>query len=117
MMALVEPPIAISSIIAFSTASCVSTRRAVSPAFTISTTRRPLWRAARRRRAMTAGIVAVPGSIRPSASAIQPIVLAVPSIAQEPTHGSARFSMAANCASSISPRCFQPMDSVTMLPS
>ena len=48
---------------------------------------------------------------------IRVMVLAVPSMAQDPTHGSARSSISRNSASPISPLDFQPTASVTMLPS
>lgn len=116
-MPLVEPPIAMSTAMAFSSERRVISRRALIPRSQRRITARPVCRAARSLRAMTAGMVAEPGSAMPIASARQHIVLAVPSIAQEPAHGSARFSMALNAASPISPRRFQPTASVTMLPS
>ena len=83
-MALVEPPIASSTRTAFSIASAVMIRLGRRSVPIISTARRPLASAARSRSACTAGIAAVPGSVMPSASAIEAMVLAVPITAQLP---------------------------------
>ena len=78
---------AIPSFTAFSRPSREMTFRAVSPSRTISTMRRPEARAARRRSAMTAGIMLVPGRHMPMASATAHMVLAVPRKEQEPQEG------------------------------
>ena len=84
MIALVEPPIASSTRSAFSTDFAVMIRLGRRSVPISSTARRPLASAARRRSACTAGIAAVPGSVMPSASAIEAMVLAVPITAQVP---------------------------------
>ena len=61
-MPLVEPPIAMSTVMAFSSDWRVISLRAVIPRFQRCITARPVCRAARSLRAMTAGMVAEPGS-------------------------------------------------------
>ena len=82
--AFVEPPSAISTVIALSNAVLVSTSAGRGPAVASSTARRPEASAACWRRASTAGIVAVPGRVIPSVSARQDIVDAVPISLQWP---------------------------------
>ena len=84
MIALVEPPIASSTLSAFSTAARVTMRSGVSLEDARLSAAAPLASAARRRSAWTAGIAAVPGSAMPSASAMHAMVLAVPMTAQVP---------------------------------
>ena len=84
MIALVEQPIAIATVIAFRNASrlWIADGRRSSP--TISTMRRPTCVAMRWWLASTAGIDDAPGKAMPSASAIAVIVLAVPIVMQVP---------------------------------
>jgi hypothetical protein len=74
----VLPPIAMSTRIAFSKASRVRMRVGRRSSATISTIRFPVASARARRRESAAGIAALPGSVIPSASAIEAIVEAVP---------------------------------------
>ena len=84
MTALVEPPIAALTRIAFSKALRVSTFERFIFSRTISTARRPASRASTLRRASTAGMAALPGMPTPSASTIEAIVEAVPIVMQCP---------------------------------
>ena len=84
-MPLVEPPIASSTRIAFSKAAGVSTRSMVRRSRAICTARAPVCSAMRMRSAVTAGGEAPPGTVMPSASAMQAMVLAVPITEQVPT--------------------------------
>ena len=86
--ALVEPPIAISTVMAFSSACRVMMREGRRSSPTISTMRRPLSSAMARRRESGAGMLAQPGSVMPSASARLVMVEAVPITVQWP--GAAR---------------------------
>src|SRR5216110_508513 len=85
MIALVEPPIAMSLLIALSKALAVriSEGRGPPPCAS-STARRPLSSARARRRESGAGIAALPGRVMPRASAIEAIVDAVPMTMQWP---------------------------------
>ena len=87
-MALVEPPMASSTRSAFSTDFGVMMSRGSSRPLPLATAsciaRAPEASAARSRSAWTAGIAAVPGSMMPSASPMQAMVLAVPITAQVP---------------------------------
>ena len=89
-MALVEPPMANNTRMAFSNAFSVSTLSMVKPFLAISTAMRPLSSAMRMRSAVTAGGDAPPGTVMPKASAMQAMVLAVPMTEQVPT-------LATNC--------------------
>ena len=80
--ALVEPPIAPLTMIAFSNASRVRIFDIRRSSRTISTMRRPAIRASSRRRESTAGIAAFVGNPMPSASTIDAIVDAVPIVMQ-----------------------------------
>ena len=102
-MALVEPPIASSTRIAFSTDFAVMICDGRSGFFASSTARAPLASAARKRSACTAGIAAVPGSAMPSASAIDAMVDAVPITAQVPAVVARLPSIRSISARSISP--------------
>ena len=84
-MPLVEPPMASSTRIAFSTdfAVTISDGRGP-PVLIISIAQTPVASAARMRSACTAGMAAVSGRLMPSASATQAMVLAVPMTAQVP---------------------------------
>ena len=63
----------------------------------------PVASAARKRSACTAGIAAVPGSIRPSASVMQAMVEAVPMTAQVPAVTARAPSTSEISASATSP--------------
>ncbi len=79
MTALVEPPIAMSARMALSKAGAVKISLGLGPpAVAISTARRPASSASASRRESAAGMAALPGSVMPSASAIEAIVEAVP---------------------------------------
>ena len=93
--ALVEPPKAMVTAMAFSNASLVRIWRAVMPCRSISTTAIPLLRAKPSRRRSTAGGAAEPGSDMPSASAALAMVLAVNIPPQAPSPGQMAFSILA----------------------
>src|SRR5436305_6120026 len=79
MIALVEPPIAMSARIALSNAFAVRISEGLGPPVRASSTaRRPDSSASASRRESGAGIAALPGSVMPSASAIEAIGEAVP---------------------------------------
>src|SRR5262249_10363707 len=79
MIALVEPPIASRTRSAFSTEAGVMTSRGSGPPERAkAAARNPLASAIRSRSACTAGMVALPGKLMPSVSAMQAMVLAVP---------------------------------------
>ena len=71
-------------------ASVISSLGLGAPALAISAARLPLASAMRRRSAWVAGVVALIGSDRPSASTMQAMVLAVPITMQVPTEGARR---------------------------
>ena len=83
MTALVEPPIASSTVIALSNASAVRTARGRTLRAS-STARLPVASASATRRASIAGTAADPGRLIPSASTTDAIVEAVPISAQWP---------------------------------
>ncbi|MPM54804.1 hypothetical protein SDC9_101584 [bioreactor metagenome] len=92
--ALVEPPSAISRVMAFSNASRVRMSRTVMPCRSRSTTASPeRWAYVSRRRS-AAGGAAEPGSDMPSASASEAIVLAVYIPPQAPSPGQMARSIA-----------------------
>jgi len=74
---LVDPPMAISTLMAFSKAVRVMMSLAFTPLFSNSMTANPLSKATRLFLANTAGAVAQPGMDMPRASVIQAMVLAV----------------------------------------
>ncbi len=84
-MPLVEPPIASSTRSAFSNAFAVRMRSGVTWFLASATARLPVRSAMRMRSAVTAGGDAPPGTMMPSASATQAMVLAVPITEQVPT--------------------------------
>jgi hypothetical protein len=85
MMAFVDPPIAMSARMALSNACAVRICDGRGPpSRAISTARRPASSACASRRESGAGIAAFPGSVMPSASAIEAIVDAVPITMQCP---------------------------------
>ena len=83
-MALVEPPMAISVVTAFSKAARVAIRDGRTSCQTISTARRPQATARRECADWTAGMDAAPGKMKPSASTTQAIVAAVPIVMHTP---------------------------------
>jgi hypothetical protein len=83
-MALVEPPMASSTRSAFSTDLGVMISLGFGPCAASVTACLPVASAARKRSECTAGIAAVPGSVMPSVSAMDAMVLAVPMTAQVP---------------------------------
>ncbi len=83
-MALVEQPVAMATVTAFSTAARVMILSGVRSSHTISTARRPQWVDMRWWLASAAGMDEAPGSDRPIASAIAVMVLAVPMVMQWP---------------------------------
>ncbi len=86
--ALVEPLVACNTTEALRTAVLVMIWRGVgAPAFAISTARLPVASAMRMRSEETAGAVAAPGSVKPSVSAIDAMVEAVPITMQVPDVG------------------------------
>ncbi len=103
MIALVEPPSASRTRIAFSTASAVMIRLGRRSEPISDTAIRPVSSAMRSRSASTAGIAAAPAGIMPSASASDAIVLAVPMTAQEPAVLASRRSTASISSSLTSP--------------
>ena len=84
MIALVEQPIAIATVIAFSNALRVWILLGVRSSHTISTMRRPHSEAMRMWPASAAGIEDAPGSVMPIDSAIAVMVEAVPMVMQVP---------------------------------
>ncbi len=104
MIALVEPPIAMSLLIALSKALAVriSEGRGPPPCAS-STARRPLSSARARRRESGAGIAALPGRVMPRASAIEAIVDAVPMTMQWPDERERHASTSQSSSSVIRP--------------
>ncbi len=102
-MPFVEPPTASSTRSAFSTLRSFTMRSGVTPSRASSTARAPVASATRKRSACTAGGVAAPGRLMPSASVTHAIVLAVPITAHVPAVV-ARFDSSSRMrASSSSP--------------
>ncbi|MCP9272392.1 hypothetical protein NM203_09355 [Mycolicibacterium sp. CAU 1645] len=106
--ALVDPPKAITTAMAFSKASLVRRSRAVMPRRSISTTASPDLRAYSSRRLSIATGDALPGSDIPSASAAEAMVLAVYIPPQAPSPGQMARSMMSTSARDISPREHAP---------
>ena len=113
--ALVDPPSALASAIAFSNACLVRMSRGRIPSRSISTTAAPAAVASSSRRRSTAGGDAEPGSERPSASPIELIVLAVNIPPQAPSPGHAFFSIACSSSSVIVPAAHAPIASNTLV--
>ncbi len=107
-MPLVEPPMASSTRIAFSNASGVRILSMVRPSRAICTARAPVSSATRMRSAVTAGGDAPPGTVMPSASAMQAMVLAVPITEQVPTLATSWLLTSAISCASISPARNRP---------
>src|SRR6476660_8438797 len=104
MRPLLEPPIACSTTCAFRNDDAVSNSLGFGPlALAIPAATLPLASAERKRSACGAGIVALIGSDRPSASVMQAMVEAVPITMQVPTDGASRPLTSSISASSISP--------------
>ncbi len=101
--ALVEPPSAITTAMAFSNASRVRICRAVMPARSMPTTASPERCANPSRRRSTAGGAAEPGSDMPSASPTAAIVLAVYMPPQAPSPGQIARSMRSTSSRVIRP--------------
>src|SRR6266536_857326 len=109
MRPLVEPPIAWSTTCAFLNEAAVRTSLGRGPlALAIAAATLPLASAERNRSACGAGIVALIGSDRPSASVMHAIVEAVPITMQVPTDGASRPLTASISMSSISPARYFP---------
>ena len=106
--ALVDPPNAITTAMAFSNASLVMMSRAVMPRLSSSTTASPLALAKPSRRRSLAGGAALPGSDMPMASAALAIVLAVYMPPQAPSPGQIARSMVSTSSRDISPREHAP---------
>ena len=87
MVALVDPPMALCTTMAFSNASRV--RMSLTRMFLLMSSKicRPACRAPAKISRMVAGISAAPGSVRPRASAMHCIVLAVPRKVHAPQEG------------------------------
>ena len=102
--ALVEPPKAMTTAMAFSNASLVRMSLAVMPRRSSSTTAWPLRLANPSRRRSVAGGEALPGSDMPSASAALAIVFAVYIPPHAPSPGQMARSMASTSSRLISPR-------------
>src|SRR5450432_2119716 len=104
MSPLVEPPIACSTTCAFRNAGGVKSSLGRGPlALAITAATLPLASAERNRSAWGAGIVALIGNDRPSASVMQAMVEAVPITMQVPTDGASRPLTASISTSSIFP--------------
>ena len=112
---MVEPPRAMTTVIAFSNASLVMICRAVMPLRSRLTTASPEATAKASRRLSGAGGAALPGSAMPRASATLAIVFAVYMPPQEPSPGQAAFSMASSSSRVISPRAQAPTPSKTSM--
>src|SRR3978361_1980295 len=109
MSPLAEPPIACSTTCALRNEDLVRNSLGFGPfAFAISAATLPLASADRKRSAWGAGIVALIGSDRPSASVMHAIVEAVPIPMQVPTDGASRPLTASISTSSISPARYLP---------
>ncbi len=106
--ALVDPPKAMTTEIAFSNASRVMICRAVMPCRMSSTTACPDLRAKPSRRRSALGGEALPGSDMPIASATAAIVFAVYMPPQAPSPGQMARSMASTSSRGMSPRAQAP---------
>ncbi len=106
--ALVDPPKAMTTAMAFSNASLVMIWRAVIPRRSISTTASPDLRANPSRRRSVAGGAAEPGIDIPIASATDAMVFAVYMPPQAPSPGQMARSMASTSARDILPAAHAP---------
>ena len=119
---MVEPPSAMTTVMAFSNASIVMMSRAVMPLRSSSTTASPDLRAYSSRRRSGAGGAAEPGRLMPSASAADAMVLAVYMPPQAPSPGQMARSILSTSSRVIRPLMQAPTASkasmiVTSLPS
>jgi len=105
-MALVEPPIAMCTLIALSKAAGVRTRSGVKSSHTMSTMRRPAIAHMRGCPESAAGIEEAPGKVSPSPSAIAIMVAAVPMTMQVPNERAMPLSISLHCSSSMRPARF-----------
>src|SRR4249919_149592 len=109
MRPLVDPPIACNTTCAFRNEDAVRNSLGFGPfALAIAAATLPLASADRKRSACGAGIVALIGSERPSASVMHAMVEAVPITMQVPTDGARRPLTASISTSSISPARYLP---------
>ena len=113
--ALVDPPRALATAIAFSKAFLVMMSRGRIPSFNMLTTAAPAARASSSRRRSTAGGEAEPGNEIPSASPIDDIVLAVNMPPHAPSPGHALRSIAPNSSGVIVPAAQAPIASNTLV--
>ena len=102
-IALVEPPIASTVVIALRNAVRVSTVESRTSSQTMSTMRRPVCAPITACRESAAGMEAAPGSVTPSASAALVIVDAVPIVMQCPGERAMPFSISRQSSSVIFP--------------
>ena len=93
MMALVEPPMAMCTAMAFWNAAGVRMSSGFRSSHTISTMRRPAWAHMRGWPESAAGSDEAPGRDNPSASAMAIIVAAVPMVMQVPNERATPFSI------------------------
>jgi hypothetical protein len=112
--ALVEPPRAMTTAMAFSKASFVMIWRGLMLRSRRPTTARPASKAPSSRRRSTAGGDAEPGRAMPMASATDAMVLAVNIPAHEPAVGQALCSMSESSASLSAPLAWAPTASKTL---
>ena len=110
---MVEPPPALTAMIAFSNACFVMMRRGVSSCSTAWTAIWPAFCDHSRRRTCVAGAEEEPIGAMPMASPIVAIVLAVNMPPHEPAPGQASFSSSSRSASLIVPRATAPTASKT----
>ena len=106
--ALVEPPNAMVTAIAFSNAGLVMMSRAVMPWRSMFTTASPERRAKASRRRSAEGAAAEPGRDMPRASPMEAMVLAVYMPPQAPSPGAMDFSMRSRSSSDMRPRAQAP---------
>ena len=111
--ALVDPPRAMVTAMAFSNASLVITCRGRMPARSSATTDRPDSKASSSRRRSTAGADAPPGRDMPRASATAAMVLAVNIPAHDPSVGQALCSMRLSSSSERASTAWAPTASKT----
>ncbi len=104
--ALVEPPSASTVVIALSTLAAVRMSRGLRSSHTMSTMRRPVSAAMRPCRESAAGIDAAPGNVKPSASAADVMVDAVPMVMQCPGERAMPSSISSHCLSVMLPARF-----------
>ena len=102
-MALVEQPMAMATVMAFSNEARVSILAGVRSSHTMSTARRPHSAAMRMWFESTAGMDDAPGSVKPQASAMPVMVLAVPMVMQWPWLRAMPPSTSSHCVGVILP--------------